>query len=169
MGIPLIEQKTAGRKEQELLDLKHAVSMAISSYGIEGIVTGAVKSVYQSERIEKIAYELGIWVFSPLWLSDETELLRDASERMDVIIAAVAAYPLGREWVGRHLDETAIEELENLSSGYGISTAGEGGEFETFVLDSELFSKRMVLEYHVEWDGMAGRIVPEKAWLEEKP
>lgn len=168
MKIPIIEQDTAGKKEQELSDLKNAISRAISSYGIEGIVTGAVRSVYQSGRIENVAHELGIWVFSPLWLSNEIEVLKQASGRMDAIIAGVAGYPLGQEWIGRHLDQAAIKELEKLSAGYGISPAGEGGEFETFVLDSELFRKRIGIEYHVEWDGMAGRIIPENAWLEEK-
>ena len=39
-----------------------------------------------------------------------------------------------------------IEELKILRDKYKISIAGEGGEYESFVLDSPLFKKRIQIE-----------------------
>jgi len=54
MDIPLVMVETSGEKEKELEDLESAISEAVEKYGIEGVVTGAVESVYQSTRVQKI-------------------------------------------------------------------------------------------------------------------
>ena len=54
MNIPLLIQKTKGQKEEELKDLEKAIKLAKAKYEIEAIVTGAVESVYQASRIQKI-------------------------------------------------------------------------------------------------------------------
>jgi predicted ATP pyrophosphatase (TIGR00289 family) len=54
IGLPLIQRITEGKKEEELEDLRKAVVEAKENYRIDGIVTGAVESVYQSKRIQKI-------------------------------------------------------------------------------------------------------------------
>ncbi|MGM0510997.1 MAG: diphthine--ammonia ligase, partial [Thermoplasmatota archaeon] len=63
IGTELIEVKTEGVKEEELKDLESA----LRSIPVEGVITGAVASNYQRERIEKMADTLEIEVFSPLW------------------------------------------------------------------------------------------------------
>ena len=50
MNIPLISHKTKGKKEAELKDLEAVIKQAIKKYKIEGIVTGAVESVYQESK-----------------------------------------------------------------------------------------------------------------------
>ncbi|UCD03414.1 MAG: diphthine--ammonia ligase, partial [Candidatus Aenigmatarchaeota archaeon] len=54
MGLPVIQKVTKGVKEEELKALKAAIEEAKERFGVHGLVTGAVKSVYQSERIKKI-------------------------------------------------------------------------------------------------------------------
>jgi uncharacterized protein (TIGR00290 family) len=76
-GIPLIEVETEGVKERELYDLEAAICMAKKAHNIDGIVTGAVESVYQSERIQRICSELDLYCFNPLWKKDQEELLRE--------------------------------------------------------------------------------------------
>ena len=46
-------------------------------YKIQGIVTGAVESVYQSSRIQKICDKLKLECFNPLWKKEQFELLED--------------------------------------------------------------------------------------------
>ena len=71
IGLPLVQRTTEGVKEEELKDLKMAIEEARQSYSVEGIVTGAVESVYQAERIQRICNDLGLWCFNPLWLTNE--------------------------------------------------------------------------------------------------
>ena len=54
LGIHHLTSKTSGVKEKELEDLYLLINSAISEYSIEGIVTGALASVYQATRIQRI-------------------------------------------------------------------------------------------------------------------
>jgi ABC transporter with metal-binding/Fe-S-binding domain ATP-binding protein len=142
IGIPLLIWKTKGEKEKELIDLKNAIKKAVKVYEIEGIVTGAIQSVYQASRIQKICDDLGIKCINPLWQKDEEKYLEELiNSGFEVIIVGVFAYPLNESWLGRKIDSRFIKEIIELNRKYKIHVAGEGGEFESFVLNCPLFSK----------------------------
>ena len=147
MGLPLVIKATEGKKELELEDLREALAESKEKFGIEGVVTGAVESVYQASRIQKICFEIGLECFNPLWQKDQIELLEDLiKEKFEVIIVGVFAYPLDKKWLGRKIDQNFIEEMKLLKEKWGINPAGEGGEFESFVLNCPLFNKRLVVK-----------------------
>jgi ABC transporter with metal-binding/Fe-S-binding domain ATP-binding protein len=158
IGLPIVQRGTKGEKEKELEDLRIAVRTAKADFGLEGIVTGAVKSVYQSTRVQRICKQLGLWCFNPLWLKDEIELLNDVvNNRYEVIISGVFAFPLDREFLGNRLDDKMIQKLKRLKEDYGLSPAGEGGELETTVLDAPFFKERLeVLDYDVSYKDYSG-------------
>jgi len=144
MGIPLIIVKTKGEKEKELLDLEKAIKKAIKNYKIEGIVTGAVESVYQSSRIQKICNKLDIECFNPLWLKNQEELLNDLiKNKFEVIITGVFAEGLDKTWLGRKIDKNFIKDIKELYDKYSISISGEGGETESFVVNCPLFKRKL--------------------------
>jgi asparagine synthase (glutamine-hydrolysing) len=147
MNLPLIIQKTKGEKEEELKDLEKAIKTAIKKYQIEGIVTGAIKSIYQSLRIQKICDSLNIKCINPLWEINELNYLNDIIEnKFKVIVIGVFAYPLNQSWLGKEIDQQFIEEISKMNEKYKIHLAGEGGEFETFVLDCPLFKKPLKIK-----------------------
>jgi diphthine-ammonia ligase len=170
LELPLIRELTEGEKEEELKDLKEAIRRAEEKFKIEGVVTGAVESVYQTERIQRICHELGLWCFNPLWKKDPQELLEEiVSKGFEVIISGVFAYPLDKSWLGKKINEGLIGKLMTLQEEYGISPSGEGGEIETTVLDAPLFKKRLeILDFAVESDGNSGVFQIKKARLTEK-
>jgi ABC transporter with metal-binding/Fe-S-binding domain ATP-binding protein len=142
MGVPLLVFKTKGEKEKELSDLKDAIKEAVKKYGIEGIVTGALASDYQASRISKICEELKLKCINPLWKKNQIELLEELlKNKFEVVVIGVAAYPLDEKWLGRKIDRKFILQVSELQKKYGINPAGEGGEFETFVLNCPMFSK----------------------------
>lgn len=142
MEIPLLKWETKGEKEIELTDLEDAIKSAIKKYKIQGIVTGALRSVYQASRIQKICDRLKIECINPLWQKNETEYLRELiKSKFKVIITGAFAFPLDKSWLGREVNEQFIKETSELKNRYQIHEAGEGGEFETFVLDCPLFKK----------------------------
>lgn len=142
LGIPLIEQKTEGRKEGELKDLEKVIKSSIKKYKIDGITTGAIRSVYQASRIQNICDKLKIECFNPLWQKNEEEYLEELlKNKFEVIITGVFAYPLDQKWLGRKIDKKFIEEVKKLNEKYKIHVAGEGGEFESFVLNCPLFKR----------------------------
>jgi len=142
MGIPLITQKTEGKKEDELKDLEKAIKTAIKKYKIERVVTGAIYSEYQKSRIQKICDKLNLECLNPLWYKDEFEYLNELiKNKFRVIITGVAAYPLNETWLGREINKKFIDDVKELNRKYKVHPAGEGGEFETFVLNCPLFSR----------------------------
>ncbi|MCW8965712.1 MAG: diphthine--ammonia ligase [Candidatus Pacearchaeota archaeon] len=147
MNIPLIIQETKGKKEDELKDLEKAIRKAKEECDIEGVVTGAIESVYQASRVQKICDKLNLECFNPLWQKDELEYLNElVRERFEVIIVSVAAYPLDKKWLGRKIDKKFISEVRELKDKFKIHPAGEGGEFETFVIDCPLFKRGLKIK-----------------------
>ena len=142
MNLPLIVIETEGKKEKELLDLETAIKKAKKEYKIKGIVSGALASNYQKSRIEDVCKKLKLNSLAPLWNKDGFEYLNDIiKNKFKVIITAVSAYPLNASWLGREIDERFIGEIRNLYNKYKVHPAGEGGEFETFVIYCPLFER----------------------------
>lgn len=151
LGLPLITKLTEGKKEEELADLEHAIKQAAEQFHIEGIVTGAVESAYQAERVQRICNKLDLWCFNPLWRRNQKELLEElVKEHFQTIISEVFAYPLDQTWLGKQVDKDMISKLVVLQQEIGLSPSGEGGEIETTVLDAPLFKKKIeILNYSV--------------------
>lgn len=170
MNVSLVQVPTKGQKGQELKDLK-AVLLDLKKAGaIEGVVTGAVESTYQASRIQRVCFEVGLHCFNPLWKAEPrvhwNELL---AARFDVCLASVSAQGLDESWLGRKLDARAVQELEALNKRYGLSIIGEGGEFETLVVDAPLYKKRVhIVEAKKEWNGVNGQYKVMRAELVSK-
>ncbi|HIP16816.1 MAG TPA: TIGR00289 family protein [Methanothermococcus okinawensis] len=164
-GIPLIKVNTTGEKEKEVLDLKKA----LEKLDIEGVVSGALASEYQRTRIDHICEELNIKSFAPLWHKDQELILRDTSKFFEFKIVSVSAYGLGREYLGKTVNEKNIKELLKIMEKYGINKAFEGGEAETFVFDAPFFNKKIeVLDYDIIWNEINGYYIVKDAILVDK-
>ncbi len=147
MGLPIIIQKTKGEKEAELADLETAFLKAKEQYRIEGVVSGALFSTYQRDRIEKICDKLGLKIFSPLWHKPQDRHMQELLDNgFEIILTSVAAEGLDKGWLGRKITPDDIKKLLTIHDKLGINVAGEGGEFESLVLDCPLFNKKIVLE-----------------------
>ena len=140
LGMQLVSKKSSGEKEKEVEDLK----ILLSNLDIEGVTCGAIASKYQKERVEKVCKELGLKLVAPLWGKNPKELLRNMlKEGFEIMITAVAADGFDESWLGRIIDEKCLQDLIELNKKHGINVCGEGGEFETLVLDCPLFSKKL--------------------------
>jgi ABC transporter with metal-binding/Fe-S-binding domain ATP-binding protein len=147
MNIPLILQKTKGQKEKELKDLENAIKNAKTDFDIESVVTGSVESAYQASRVQRICDNLNLDCFNPLWQKDQFGLLKDLiKNKFKIIITGVFAYPLNETWLGREINYQFIQEVTSLNKKYKINPAGEGGEYETFVLNCPLFTHKLKIK-----------------------
>ncbi len=150
LGIKQIIGRTKGEKEKELGCLKEILSKLKD---IDGVISGALASNYQKQRVDKICEELGLKSIAPLWQRDQEEILREESSIFNVIITAVAADGFDATWLGRKIDEKTIDDLKKLKEKYGINVSGEGGEFESLVLDCPIFKKRIeITDFEKNWD-----------------
>ncbi|MCD6464502.1 diphthine--ammonia ligase [Candidatus Woesearchaeota archaeon] len=169
-GIPLImKRSTSLNPDQELKVLKQALKKAVKHYKIEGVVTGALYSNYQRNRFERIIDELGLKIYNPLWHSDQEALIKFVAKHFKALIVSVSSEGLTKQWVGRVLDLQSVRELSMLAKKYKFNVSGEGGEFETFVLDMPLFKKVIhIQKFKVLEDEGLFFMQPEKLVLEEK-
>lgn len=166
MVIPQITEEAKAGEDGEL----DALRRAFRPLDLDGIVVGAIASDYQHDRVNRIADETGLRVFAPLWRHDPRRLVHDyLAAGMDIVFSSVSAEGLDASWLGRRWDERTIEELLRLEASRGVHPCGEGGEFETLVLDGPLFHERIeVVRSEPQWTGTAGvwrvleaRLVPK--------
>ncbi|VVB74477.1 Amidophosphoribosyltransferase [Candidatus Tiddalikarchaeum anstoanum] len=171
LGIPVFFGATKGEKELELNDLFDTVKNARDKYELEGIVTGALFSNYQRGRIVNVCEKLGLKVFSPMWHENQEgelrELIRDGFK---FVLVNVAALGLDKTWLNKMITMSDVDKLKDLEKKYGLNIAGEGGEYESLVLDGPIFRKKLVIDdvEIVEENENTAHVKIKKAHLEEK-
>lgn len=166
MGLPLLEEIAKPGEDGELDALRQIFRRADA----DGIVVGAIASDYQHSRVNRIAAETGLRVFAPLWRQDPEHLVHDyLAAGMRVVFSSVSADGFDATWLGRAWDERAVEDLLALHRTRGIHPCGEGGEFETLVLDAPFFAESVeVLEAAPGWHGTSGVWTVVRARLVDK-
>lgn len=136
-GMEYVEIATHGRKEEELADLE----AGLAALDIDGVIAGAVASVYQAERVKAITGRLGLALFTPLWHMDTEQLVREVAARMDARIVVTAAEGLDEGFLGARFDDALIARLKTIAAKNRINIAGEGGEYESLALDAPFYSR----------------------------
>jgi ABC transporter with metal-binding/Fe-S-binding domain ATP-binding protein len=166
VGLPLVKGETSGAKEVEVEDLKRLVA----KLDVEGLVCGAIASTYQKTRIEQICQQLNLECVFPLWQEDQRKILEEILDfKFEVIIIGVYAYGFSKDWLGRRIDADAVKALVELNKRFGVSLVGEGGEYESLVLDAPFFRKKLkIVEAEKLWNGQSGYLLIKKAELADK-
>lgn len=165
MGIPHVLVHTKGVKEEELTDLE----AALKDNKVTELVTGAVASKYQADRINGICERLSIKHHAPLWGMDPFVELNEVRNKFHAIITSVSAEGLDQSFLGSRIDEETVGRLVEVHNRHGINLSFEGGEAESFVLDAPLFKKSIkIVKAHHFWSGTSGSYIIDKAVLENK-
>jgi len=136
-GMEYVEITTHGRKEEELADLE----AGLAALDIEGVIAGAVASVYQADRVRAICDRLGLELYTPLWHMDTEHLIREVADRLDAMIIVTAAEGLDESFLGARFDSALIERLKKVAASHRINLAGEGGEYESLTLNAPFYSR----------------------------
>jgi diphthine-ammonia ligase len=112
------------------------------------VVAGAIASSYQWARLHRVCYELGRPLFTPLWgKSAHTVVEAEILAGLDIRLVHLAAEPLGPDLLGRRLDLELLEHLEVLGRTVRpVHVAGEGGEYESLVVDAPFFDRPIRLD-----------------------
>lgn len=135
---------------EDLLDLLSEVKKAIPD--LEAVSVGAILSSYQRTRVEDVCNRLDLIVLAYLWQRNQLELMTemccvskldpedDSDCKLDARLIKVAAIGLNEIHLGKSLPQM-LPILKKLNSMYDVHICGEGGEFETIVLDAPFFRK----------------------------
>jgi len=136
MGIPIIQRKTSWQTYEK------EFKAAVSSFRTEDIRTGIFGDIDVQEHrdwVERVCHETGIRPILPLWKEERESLLKEFIRAgFKAVVVATRAEFLDREWLGRSIDESFIEELKAMDH---IDLCGENGEYHTFVYDGPIFRR----------------------------
>lgn len=133
----------------EVEDLYQAILTAKTKFpDLEGIACGAILSNYQRNRVENVCQRLNLRVISYLWQRDQQEVLNEMlfAHHMQIILVKVAGAGLDPY---KHLNKdlaSLYPTLLALHGKYGLDLCGEGGEYESLVLDAPFFLKKIIID-----------------------
>ncbi len=170
MGMKHFLFKSSGEKDKELDELETILS-CMKKLGYEGFVSGAVASRYQRNHLARLADKVGLVSVTPLWGKDQRELLYECiDKRIEFMITRVAAWGLKKDMLGMVINnEEKVNLLIKLSEKYGFNPTGEGGEYETFVLNApNMRYKISVDDYEIRDEGDSATLIIKSARLIEK-
>src|SRR5208283_1454838 len=98
-------------------------------------------------RVQRICRDLDLWCFNPLWYTDPELYMKELiTSGFRAVITGVFAAPFSADWLGREIDREALSGLQQYVRSHRITLTGEGGEYETLVLDAPVFIKRIVIQ-----------------------
>ena len=167
MGRDLVTARSSGTEEGDMIGLKNA----LEGLDVDGVVTGAIWSDYQWDRMNAVCCDLGLKVITPMWRKDQDMLMDQfLASGIKAIIVGCYAEGLNESWLGRQIDEESVRELTELRKLYGISIMGEGGEYESLTIDSPMHSKPLeITGFEKDWMKGAGTLRVTSADLLPRP
>lgn len=166
MGKELVTAKSSGTEEGDMEGLRNA----LDGLDVEGVVSGAIWSDYQWDRMNIVCGDLGLKLMAPLWRKDQDMLMDQFIDSgIRSMIVGCYAEGLGEEWLGRIIDRQAVEELKAIRARTGISIMGEGGEYESLTIDSPMHSRPLeIVSSEKDWSRQGGTMRVTSARLSER-
>jgi len=139
IGIPLLKVTVSEGTNQEYERQMEAILTKAKSEGIQHVIFGDIflddLRVYREMNLAKIGMQ-GVF---PLWKMDTAMLIRDfVNMQFKTVLSCTNDAYLGKEWVGREIDETFIDQLP-----MNVDPCGENGEYHSFCYEGPLFKKKI--------------------------
>jgi diphthine-ammonia ligase len=138
IGVPLTKKVTTPKfYEKQFKD----TLLQFKAKGIEGLVTGDIYEVagHEEKWLERVCGEIGLKPIRPLWQRDTTKIFQEfIGEGFKATVVRTRLDVLGKEWLGRELDESFLKDIAKIPK---VDPCGEGGEYHTVVTDGPPFSE----------------------------
>jgi len=192
IGVPWLPILSSGQEEEEIIDLESGIRgstdvatayerlkndsqsivfpedlvLQTKPLKFDALIVGALRSDYQKTRIERMCERLNLISYCPLWHHSPEEHMRSLVEHgFDVRIVSVSADGMGEEWLGKKLNHDSLQALSETSNKFRFNLDGEGGEFETIVVDAPHMVNRIEITGKTDWQGNRGTWVLKSAKL----
>jgi len=138
-GIPLLHRDS---RSYEAEFKKAALELREKGAKFDAAVFGHIET--HRPLVERICNDLGIELILPIWKQNSEKIINEILDAgFEVILVSVRDGLLGREWLGRRIDDKFLADLKQANS--SVDPCGENGEFHTLVLDGPFFNKRIAI------------------------
>ena len=142
IGVPLVKRVTTPNTYEK--QFKDAL-LQFKAKDVEGLVTGDICEVagHEEHWLERVCGELGLQPIRPLWQRNTTEIFKDfIASGFKATVVRTRLDVLGKEWLGRELDGSFLEDVLKVPN---VDPCGEGGEYHTVVTDGPIFKETLKL------------------------
>lgn len=113
---------------------------AVSDLDVDVGVFGTIDVDEHGSWVESTCAAAGVVPEFPLWRDDPIELFHEILDRgWEVIVVKLDATVVDERWLGKPLDAVFLEYLIDNE----IHPMGEGGEYQTLVIDGPGFTRRL--------------------------
>ncbi|MHA1994928.1 MAG: Dph6-related ATP pyrophosphatase [Candidatus Hodarchaeales archaeon] len=151
LNLPLLEVNT------DFSNVNEETSMLTKTFidsGADAIIIGGIRSEFQRYRFNYAALQANMYCLNPLWrLSPRTYMEELLNNNFHIILVSVSAMGFGKDLLGEKLTLERLGTLMSLKGVSELAMTGEGGEYESFVLDAPFFPSRIVVkESKVHWN-----------------
>lgn len=170
LDIPLIylESEKIGPKEEA-----DELEEVFKNIDVNAILVGGVGlQKTQIREWERMAEKFGMNLMVPYeGLTSEELFDKTVNSGFDILLTDVATDGLGSEWLGKKLNKDNVDEFKHLSKKFGFDILGEGGYYNTLVVNGPIFNKRIeVVNSRKVWDNKtsSGYLEIEEAKLVPK-
>ena len=138
IGIPLLQQETTPEYYEK--EFKTNLQKGLSK-NILGIVFGDIHLDDCLEWAKKIAKNLSVEAIEPLWHMPQEQILKEFIDAgFEAIIVSTQGNILGKEWIGRKIDKSFLEDMHKLPK---VDACGENGEYHSLVTNGPIFKKKI--------------------------
>jgi diphthine-ammonia ligase len=135
---PLLQQETDPDTYER--EFKDNVRRGLGD-GVTSVVFGDIHLQHCLEWATRVCDELGVDLVEPLFGRDPKQVLADfIGAGFEAIVVSTQADLLGKDWVGRRIDGTFLDDIVARPD---VDPCGENGEYHSLVLDGPLFSQRL--------------------------
>jgi diphthine-ammonia ligase len=139
LGLPLLQRDFYSYEEEFK---KAALELRARGEGIDAAVFGHIET--HKPLVDRICHDLDIDLILPLWKQNSEKIINEIIDAgFEVILVSVKDGLLGKEWLGRRIDDKFIADLRKANS--TVDPCGENGEFHTLVLDGPIFKKKIMI------------------------
>jgi uncharacterized protein (TIGR00290 family) len=137
--IPLLKVKVTEGTNKEYENEMEKVLLQAKSEGIDNVIFGDIfledLKLYRENNLAKVGMK-GVF---PIWKMDTKDLINDfINLQFKTVICCTNDGYLGKEWIGRRIDKSFLDELPA-----NVDPCGENGEFHTFCYDGPVFKKEI--------------------------
>ena len=137
IGIHLLKVWVKEGTNEEYEKQMNEILLNAKSEGIEYVIFGDIfledLRMYRENNLAKV----GMKAIFPLWKMNTATIIRDFIDlSFKTILCCTNDAYLGKEWVGREIDNTFIEQMPT-----NVDPCGENGEYHTFCYAGIIFNK----------------------------
>lgn len=152
---------------KEMSDIRRVLRKLNTNILVSGVMTTAEHMSWYHEICSpiQVKHYAPLWGMKPLTALSEMKQLGFQMLIIEVDISKGSR----KNWLGKKMDNSILNEIEALESEQRVNPIGELGEYHTLVVDCPIYKKSLnILKSEIVWENSKGYVIIKNANLQSK-